>query len=419
MLLVNVFTGVLTARLLQPSGRGVVAAIAALAQTIAWLSSLGFNEAVTYLQARRSGDTRRIIGTALLGAMLLGTLGVVAGELFVGVLFRAQPSEVTSLARVYLPSIYLLSVGATLTAVVAGDQAFRLMNVLRLLQPLLYLAALLCLWWTGTFTPGTVLVASAASTGASVAYTIWHLARTIGLGWPSMVLLREGLAYGRRLIGWLMGFLGTARLDLMLMPAVLSTTEIGLYSIAVAITAPVMTVLGSARLVVFPAAAREDRSQALALITRTLRLVLVFGALFALCLTAVAPVLVSVVYGGAFLGSVPSLRVLLPGVVLMAGASIVSGGLLALNRPGRASYAQLTGLATTLVGLWLMLPRLGIIGAALTSAAAYSLSFFVALWFLGREAGLSLRSVLSPGALVADMAAVRDALAARRSSSTT
>lgn len=414
LLVVNLCTGVLTARLLLPDGRGVVAAIAALAQTLAWVSSLGFNEAVTYLQARRPAEGQRIMGTALLGAALLGTVGVVAGELLVGMLFGNQPDEVAHLARAYLPSIYLLALGATLAGVVAGDQGFRLLNLLRLVQPLLYLAALLALWGAGSFTPGTVLVASAGATAASVAYTVWHLSRTVGVGRPSLALLREGLAYGRRLIGWLLGFLGTARLDLLVMPAVLSTTQIGLYSVAVAVTAPVMTVLGSARLVVFPAAARREGGQALELIGRTLRLVLVAGAAFAALLTTVAPALVSAVYGDAFAGSVVPLRLLLPGVVLMAGASIVSGGLQALNRPGRASYAQLAGLVVTVAGLWLTLPRLGIVGAALTSATAYAVAFGVALWFLGREEGVSVRSLLAPRAVAADLAALPATVSALR-----
>ena len=61
------------------------------------------------------------------------------------------------------------------------------------------------------------------------------------------------------------------------------------------------------------------------------------------------------VYGPKFDGAVPSLRWLLPGVVAVAATKIVDSGLQSVNKPQRASYAQIVGLVVTLTGLYLTL----------------------------------------------------------------
>src|SRR5665213_3079341 len=73
--LLNFLTGVITARALNPAGRGATAAIMIWSQTLGWLFALGFAEACSYLQSTSPKDGKRLIGTALLVVVVMGLLG--------------------------------------------------------------------------------------------------------------------------------------------------------------------------------------------------------------------------------------------------------------------------------------------------------------------------------------------------------
>jgi O-antigen/teichoic acid export membrane protein len=103
---------------------------------------------------------------------------------------------------------------------------------------------------------------------------------------------------------------------------------------------------------------------------------------------------------------VTSLRLLLPGVVAVAATKIVDSGLQSVNKPQKASYAQLLGLTVTLLGLWLTLRRWGINGAAITSTLSYGSTFLLSLFFLSREPEFSVRQAFSLPLFIGDFQVV-------------
>ena len=109
------------------------------------------------------------------------------------------------------------------------------------------------------------------------------------------------------------------KLDLLIMPAFLGSASVGLYSVAANVAGIVLTVCGSLSSVVMSAAARRGPDGP-RLVVASLQLTLVVGGGLAAAIVLVAGPAVNLVYGTDFAGSVTPLRLLLPGVVLMAGA---------------------------------------------------------------------------------------------------
>ena len=405
ILVVNFVTGVLTARLLAPDGRGALAALSLWAQTLGFVSALGFSEAITFLQASRANrDTgSRLLGTSLVVTLLCGTVGLAVGEWVLPHVLAAQTPATLTLGRLFLLTIYLVIATETAKALLAGDQDFKSLNTMRLAQPALYAVVLLALGATHRATVPTVLVA-ATVTGVLALLVIWaRLARRVGFGRPSLGVLREGLAYGLRQQGANFSRLTNSRLDLLIIPAFMAAGEVGRYAIATNLSGLIFALLGSVSLVVFPAATRAGGAAGLALIARSLRLVLAAGLLLSAAMFLVAPLFVRCVYGAGFVGAISPLRILLPGAVLMAATSILSSGLQAINRPQDATLAQVCGAALTVTGLMLLLRPLGIAGAAITSTVAYGVSFLISLRLLGRQEGFRLREVLHPRAFADDL----------------
>ena len=94
------------------------------------------------------------------------------------------------------------------------------------------------------------------------------------------------------------------------------------------------------------------------------------GALYAL-----TPFLIHLIFGVAYDGSILSCRILLPGAVMIGLNQVLYNGAYALGRPGLPSWAESVSMAVTAVGLYLLVPRYGYIGASIVSTVAYTFSF--------------------------------------------
>ena len=403
VLLANLCSGVLIARLLDVSGKGTVTAILAWTQLVGWAFALGFPNAVTYLQSRSPAQGPRIVGTSLFAAVLFGALGLGAGEVLVSLSFADQSDEVRTLAQLFMVAVFLYVLLDLLTSVTAGDHDFTFLNVFRLLQPALYVVLVVAIAVASTLTVGWVLVAAAVSQGLVIALAIYRLARRIGIGAPSIALLRRNVGYGLKLQGGMLASLANHRLDVLIMPIYLSTTAIGLYSIAVSVSSMMVSLLGSVSLVVFPVASRAGGLKATEYVARALRMTLLAAAIITTVLFVVGPPLVELVYGREFGGSATALRILLFGYVCTAASSVLVAGLKASNRPLAASATQLSAIPVTLVGLALFLEPYGIEGAAVVSTTAYFVAFVASLVMYRRVTGLPIASLLSVRAVGDDV----------------
>ncbi len=400
---VNFVTGVLVCRLLAAEGRGQIAAIGAWTQIFGWAAGMGFYEAITYIRARNAHEPKRILGSAVLVTLVFGTVGVVIAELLVGRGFSEQTPATVALARLWMFTIYLGVAGSMFNAMITGNQEFGLLNVLRFVQPLAYLLGLVLLWALGRFTVLGVMGTATACEATVTLFLFVRLLRTIGIGFPSTTILVEGLKYGARVQGALFASLANARLDMMLLASLTTSAAIGLYSVSTNLSGIIVALLGSFGVVMFPAATRAGARDGLPLIARSLRFVFWTGLLGSAVFFVLCPVLLHVVYGPRFDGAVPSLRLLLPGVVAVAATKIVDSGLQSVNKPQKASYAQLLGLSVTLIGLWLTLRTWGIEGAALTSTLSYASTFLLSLYFLSHEQAFPLRQAFSLPMYVGDI----------------
>lgn len=390
-LALNLVTGILAARLLGTEGRGELAAISSLALTLSWAGALGFPEALTFLQSKWPAESDRIVGTAILGVVPLGVGTVLIAEALLPVAFAAQSARTLDHARLFLLVLPAYIGLNCVWALLSGHQRFGALTASRVTQPLVFAITLGAMWAADAFTVPGVLMALAGSYLLSFAAFGGWLPWSIGLGRPSLSVARTGLNYGLRMQGQTLGALGSARLDLTLLPAFVAARELGFYAIAVSIASMVVVLFGQLQLVVFPVVARSTDSRGPALISSTLRLVLLASTVVAIVLGVLAPWLVTLVYGNEFAPAVRPLWLLLPGIVFWTATSIVASGLQAANKPGRASTAQLVGFSVTVIGLLLTLPQFGILGAAFTSTASYTLTFWLALWLLHRHTGFPVR----------------------------
>jgi len=384
----NLVAGIVTARALAPDGRGEAVAIAVLAQTVGFFFACGGVHAVSYRRATEPASASRLLTTWAVMLLPLFVVAVVAGELALPAFFSAQSDEAIALARVYLLTISLVLLAELTNGMLLGAEDFLFLNAARFAQPALMAIVQTVLWRLEALTVETSLLTAAVTSTMVQGVALMRIVRRSGGFGPfDRKLGLETLWYGFR--GHGVGLAGSLnqRLDLLILPAFLAATSVGLYSIAANVSLIIFAVANNFAGMVLPAAAK-DATKNSATVLGSLQATLVAAGALAVGLGLVARPALELVYGQEFGAAAPALQILLPGTVMLAGSSILTAGLYAANRPTAATLTQIVGLVVTIVGLLLFVPVGGMTAAAIVSTAAYGAVFVAALITYKRVAGL-------------------------------
>lgn len=399
----SMITGVLAARQLGAAGRGELAAIVVIAQTLGWIFTMGCFQSVVFHTSRGEQDAGTIAATWVAVAIPLGVAGIVIGQLLVGPLTSAQSAQTETLARLWLLTIPLTPMTEAFSGVLVAKRDFGAVNTLKIIQAGLLAVAYLALWVAGEFTIQAVLVSLLATSLVYLVLLIIRSRKHMRLSRPSRAVGISGLWYGLRAHGNNVGGQLTARLDLAIMPAILAASSVGIYSVAANLSTIVISVAGSMAMIALPlASAGDDRS--LRRVCKSLHATLVVGMAIAVGLGVLAGLLVPLIYSDQFAASVEPLRILLPGAVLFAAANILISGLYGLGRPATGVIAQAIGALITVVGLLLFLRSGGVRAAAIVSTISYTSVFLAATFLYRRYSGATWRELFDLRPTVAQLA---------------
>jgi O-antigen/teichoic acid export membrane protein len=195
----------------------------------------------------------------------------------------------------------------------------------------------------------------------------------------------------------LMTFLAS-RIDVFIVAATLSASALGNYTLALA-CGELMWQLGRAiSWSAFGRVATAPFAQAAALTARITRMVLALEIVVAIAAFIAGPAVFILIYGPAFADSGEVLRILLPGMALYAGDSILSYFIaIKVGRPGFILRVEAVTFVVCAVGSLATVSRFGMIGPAIATTVAYLVSFSVKSVLFVRATGLSAGSLLFVG----------------------
>lgn len=348
---------------------------------------------------------------ALLSAMVVGlmALGALCGVLlwFVS---RTGPAAYGTLWLLALAAPVLL-LAPNLSGLWLGEGRMAPMAALSISPPLLTLLGLgaLALAVEQPAVPQVLgaWVGAKVAVGLVLLALLWRGGR---LARPDFEALGRELRFiatigGTNLIGLL-----NYRVGLFAIERLLGLSSVGIYSIAVVMAELLWFVSGSLTQAVYSRIGTPDRTQAAATTVRVVHLSLLALLMVSPLLVAAAVWVVPLALGPAYAQSLPLLLWLLPGVLLFGGASALSAYF--TNHAGApqvpAQVAALS-LAVNAALCLLLVPRLGMTGAAIAASSAYSTTVLTLAWRFVRHAGLPLRRILVPDAaqLRADLQRLR------------
>jgi O-antigen/teichoic acid export membrane protein len=184
----------------------------------------------------------------------------------------------------------------------------------------------------------------------------------------------EALRFGLRgQVGNIFQFLGV-RLDLLLVPAFLDLTATGIYFVAVRVSDVVGQVATAAASLVFPQVAGQVDRRATATTERVVRATLLAVAASALLIGLLAEPILGIAFGPTYVAGASVLLIALVATVPLSLGRMLAADLKGRGRPGLVSLSALLSVGTTLLFDVLLIPALGIQGAAIAALLSHSLT---------------------------------------------
>lgn len=382
-------TGPLQARSLGPSGRGAVAAVLATSGLLGTAGALGIGSFVNR-EVAKGRDAGVVLGSLFPIMAGIGVLIAVVGLPVTAVVSNGR-SDVRVLLLVGLALMPVLLPASLLPSAAVGRSDWRPLYISRMIPALGGLAAVLTLFASGRLTVVSVVVATFVLSIAS-SLPFLNMLRGIRLTFERAVVIR-GLRFGTAAGAGTVLIFANQRIDQVIMAAVGTAKDLGLYAVAVSVTSVSAGLIASAvGASLQPLIAAGEVS----LVGRATRLTLWSVASVGLLLALVLPVLLPLLFGADFKEAVFPAQLLLLASIPLAGLTVLGPTLVAAGRPLTTAIAEGLALACGLPVLVLSVGRYGATGAASASLLSYSVSFAYLLHRSRSAFGHSLRSLLLP-----------------------
>ncbi|MER5326611.1 oligosaccharide flippase family protein [Streptosporangium roseum] len=386
--LLGAVTGVLIARAIQPEGRGIYSVIATTALTAIVLGHLSVEKSQIYLWTDQTRH-RALIANSLVLGLTLGTVTAVIGVALMTVGAMPTTSPLLALALLTVP----FGVAATnLRGIASLQSRIDIVNRGTVATALAQCLPLLVFTAIGQVTVTSVIVCWVISIVLPFVLLVRSI-RPRPLRMEGALACRQ-IALGSRYHLGLVAFYLLMTVDVLLLNAMDSATAVGIYTVAVTMLSLTCIPAESITRVVLPRQAHGDIHQAEQITARALRLNLALSSAFIGALAVVSPVLIPLVYGRSFAGSVTPLLALAPGMVALSLIRPVEQYLVRLGRPISMTLVAVGALTANVLLNLALIPRWGALGAALASTAAYILMALIEVSWFARSARIPLRALL-------------------------
>lgn len=386
------------ARLLGPEGRGLFALVLLLPDLARSFGMLGLDQANTVYAGVEPGGRRALVWHSAVVAVLLGGL-VTAGA--VAYLALGLPGSHTLLrGPLWLYVLPLSIVPAAMVseywgAILRGMNRITLVNVLDVGTKVAALGfALVFVGLCGLGVAGAVWADVIVNLGTAVAVGLLLRATNLwarpSFDWP---LWRRTFRFAVPAhVSTIMAYLNY-RVDQFVVAAFLPPEQLAYYVIAVGLAERLWILAGAVGGPLLPHLTNTpDRDPALPAVVA--RHVLAWTGGAAIVVFAFSDLIVRGLYSSDYEPAAAPFRWLLLGIVTLSVSKILVAELLARTKIMYTVWVSIATAATNIAGNLLLVPRLGISGAAIASTISYTLLSLIVVWYYLRETGVSWTALL-------------------------
>jgi O-antigen/teichoic acid export membrane protein len=388
------------ARLLGPAGRGQVSLCMMVIVICTVLGGLGGEiPIVIWTAGQKKSSAEWLPAVFFLG--LLGSASV--SGLWWIVYWWWHPvflhGITPPLAAIVFAAIPITVFFAYFVALVTGMERFPLRAGVSLTSKMTELVGIIALAFLIGRSAQMAIIGNLLGLLVAGALAVFFLRESLRGMWkriPSPPELRAALSLGMRgQLGNVAAFF-SYRLDVFVVNYFLDPAQVGLYALGVVIAESLWQIPQAAAVALFPRTARTIGQGAEEFTCFVTRQVLVLACLLGLLIALLSPVVIPLVFGVRFAPSAPVIWWILPGTIALALGKVMSADITARGKPEFNSMVAIAGGALTVILDFILIPRMGIRGAALASSITYFLEALLIGFTLKHLLKVNWKTLLVP-----------------------
>jgi O-antigen/teichoic acid export membrane protein len=391
-------TSVVVARTLGPEFKGIYNLTLLSSGLVIIVSNLGLNGAISYFTASKKYSSQQMFILAILGGLILSIIG---GALF----FLAYDSFLVknilagsdrNLIIWVILGLPLSLVTSFLSSLLLGQQRLFAYNSIDILRVISNLAFQLISSATAGGVAGAIISWLSAN-GLALILALWLLRRDVNVRTGHATgSIPAALSYGgKSYVGNLLTFFNY-RLDSFLVNYFRGAAAVGQYTTSVSMAELLWYVPNAVSGALFPKVSSVDEGTANRLTPQACRQTLLIVCLAAIVFSLVGGWVLVGVYGDAYRPAVSPFLWLLPGMIGVTVAKVISADLSGRGKPQYAAYTAGITVGLTVIFDLLLIPVLSISGAGIASSISYLASGVLAVFWYCRETGALPQTLLIP-----------------------
>ncbi len=396
--LMGMVSGIILARWLGPHDRGILALVLLLPSTLVTLVKFGAAQANVYTINRKGAAVDSVASNALVLAIFWGLLTISLVWVFrshlTTTVLRDVPDWALAFALLRTP---LLLLDNYLFSILQATNKLGAYNVRLLLSEALRLALLavaLIVFDLGLFASLVIY------TGVWILNVLWLLITMsreitfrLRVDWQ---LLRETYSFGLRSYVQILTQHMLIRVGFYMVSYYLGPAQVAFYTIALRFTELVLEIPQAIGLVLYPRLAALPEDEVHRLTAQTCRRTLMITVPAAAALALLGPPVIVLWYGEAFTPATHPLPWAAAAVAMMSIYVIVTRDFTSRAKQTINTTSGLVALISNAILCYLLIPRFGITGAAMSTAISYFAGCVVLIAVFLRESGLPLSDLLIP-----------------------
>ena len=389
-------TTILITRVLGVEQRGVYTLLMTMPSIIVTIGRFGFAHSIVY-NINRS-DKNEVIYSSFVVALVAGILLFLGTIVSLGI-FRFSFAENINfdyllISGLLIPMFFITDV---LYSTLQGLQDMHYRNFVYTIQSaFILLTALMVSFFWGSSGLAYFLIINLLS----YVVVIILCMRRIGLdkfntpAFFSYDTLKQLLNYGiKSHFGNIFKQLAY-RIDVVIIACFLPLKELGLYAVAVTFSELIWKVPDAIGIVLLPTISADKNISSFQITARVSRMILLPMLLVCVCIFFASGIFLKLFYGEEFLEAQQCVQYLLPGTLFFSLWKIYVNDLIARGEAIIYSYSSFISAAIIIVLNIILLPRIGITGASISSSVGYIFATVFVMWKFKSYSSISLSNMI-------------------------
>ena len=389
-------TGIITARLLGPHDRGIFTLLIMLPQTLVTFVKMGVAQANVYYIRRAHVPVSVVASNSLMLTFAVTIVCLLAcllgGQWFIDPFVDGAPWSYVWLSLILVPFLLIESYFLAILQAVEAFGPYNMQSIYKAVMSFVGIATALLLLHGKLW---SALVSQVSVLAIANLWLLWQVYRIepYRLGWDNNVgkgMLEFGAkSYIQTLAAHL-----HYRIDLYLIALLLNPEQVAFYSIAVNMTHPILQIPDAIGTVIFPKLAGSSDAAAHQRTAVTCRHTLFATIIAAIVYAGIGSQLMVFFYGARYAPAIPPMFMMLPGIIMISLYQILTRNFTSRNKQQINIISAGVALVVNTTANLILIPRMGIVGAALSTAISYSLAALILLVVFVRESGATVRETV-------------------------